>query len=111
MADGISIPGRRHPRRMRLVHAHLAELMIRKVNDCDFVRRLDHLYAEVPKDVRYSSRPTLVGWGWINRSGQRDFTVIFHDFCGFWLQDRIGIIADKLTPVATPVLRPATHAR
>ena len=33
MADGIPIPGRRHLRRMRLVHAHIADLMIVDVEE------------------------------------------------------------------------------
>jgi len=38
MADGIPMPGRRHLRRMRLVHAHAADFMILVEKHHDLVR-------------------------------------------------------------------------
>jgi hypothetical protein len=40
MPDGIPVPRRRHVRRVRLVHAHLAEFMIPEVKESYLVRLL-----------------------------------------------------------------------
>jgi hypothetical protein len=58
MADGIPIPGRRHPCRMRLVHAHLTELMIEGVKEGDLVRLLEQLHSIIGKNKRHSFGPT-----------------------------------------------------
>jgi hypothetical protein len=38
MADGIPIPGRRHARRLRLIHAHVADFMIVGIQQGDLAR-------------------------------------------------------------------------
>jgi hypothetical protein len=60
MPDGIPIPGRRHVRRMRLVHAHMTDFMIIGIQNGDLVRALDHLHSNVPENKRQASGPTLV---------------------------------------------------
>jgi hypothetical protein len=47
--------------RMRHVHAHAAQLMVRKVQQSDFVLLLSYLYAELNTQCERSwFRPTLV---------------------------------------------------
>src|SRR6266550_720296 len=79
MADGVAIPGRPYARRMRLVHAHIADLMIVRIDDGDLVRSLEHLHSNVPKNKGHSSGPTLIARSRIWHSGQRDFAMSLHD--------------------------------
>ena len=60
MADRISVHGWNDFFRMRLVHPHLAEVIIVLVDDGDFVRLLQQLDVEVPKDVGHGILETLV---------------------------------------------------
>ena len=79
MADGVAIPGRRYARRMRLVHAHIADFMIVRIDDGDPIRFLQHLHSNVPKNKGHSSGPTLIARSRIGHAGQRDFAVFLHD--------------------------------
>src|SRR5215467_10173305 len=63
MADRISIPGWRHIRRMRLVQAHLAELMIKGIKNGDFGRSLENLHSKICNNERHLLGPTLVARG------------------------------------------------
>src|SRR5712671_2891972 len=58
--DGIAIPGRRHLGRMRLVQAHVTNLMIVVIEDDDPVWVLQDLDGTTRKNKRHPSRPTLV---------------------------------------------------
>jgi hypothetical protein len=49
-----------HLRRMRLVHAHLAEFKPRVVKDGDLIRLLEYLDSKVPKKL-VLDRPTMPG--------------------------------------------------
>src|SRR5207342_345882 len=80
MADGITIPRWLYLRRMRLIQANVTDFVVKGVKYGDFVLLLEHLHAEVPENVRYTSGPTLVAWCRVGRSGQRDFTVFSHNF-------------------------------
>ena len=43
MAHGIAVPGRGHLSRMRLIQAHVTDLMIVAIQYDDLIRRLQHL--------------------------------------------------------------------
>jgi hypothetical protein len=47
VADRIALPGRRHVRRVRLVHAHLTKLISVRIKDRDLVRLLDKLHRAI----------------------------------------------------------------
>jgi hypothetical protein len=60
-ADRVSMPTRLEMRRMGRVHAEVADLMVGKVQNEDFIFSLEHLHAEFNgEDERYGLRPTLV---------------------------------------------------
>jgi hypothetical protein len=59
VADRISLPARRHVRRMGLVQAYVADLVIVGVENREFVRLLEHLHSNIPKNERY---PTGQDW-------------------------------------------------
>src|SRR5262249_32145872 len=105
MANRISIPGWRHIRRMRLVQAHLAELMIKRIKDRDFVHLLENLHSKICNKERYLFGPTLVARGGVALTGQRHVTELLHDVRGPRLQDRIVEIADQLGAIASAGLR------
>src|SRR3981189_669547 len=103
MAHGIAVPGRGHLRRMRLVQAHVADLMIVAIKDGDLVRLLQQLRWAVCENERHPSRTTLVARVRIAYALQPEFTVPFHDLRCLRPQDRIGVIAGKLEDVASAV--------
>src|SRR6516164_4130659 len=70
MANGISIPGWRHMRRMRLVQAHLAELMIERIKDRDLIGLLEQVHSIIDENEWHLLGPTLVARGWIGLAGQ-----------------------------------------
>src|SRR5262249_32666305 len=113
VAHGIAVPGRGHLRRMRLVQAHAADLMIVAIKDGDLVRLLDELRWAIGKNERHPCRPTLVARVRIADAIEAEFTVPFHDLHGLRLQDRIGVIAGKLEDVAGAVraARPVDQRR
>jgi hypothetical protein len=85
---------------MRLVHPHLAELMIEGVKDGDFVRPLEHLLSTVYRNEGHAFGPTLVARGRKALTGQRNLAELLQDFRRPELQDRIGVIADQLVAIA-----------
>src|SRR5882672_12591559 len=103
MAHGIAVPGRGHLRRMRLVQAHVADLMIVAIKDGDLVRLLQQLRWAIRKNERHPCRPTLVARVRIAYAIEPEFTVPFHDLHRLRFQDRIGVVAGKLEDVAGAV--------
>src|SRR6202011_1411336 len=85
---------------MRLIHAHLAELMIVVIEDGDPVRLLEDADFKVPKNIRHWLLLTLVVRVRKGPPGQRDFAALLDDLRGLGFQDRIGLIADQLVEVA-----------
>ena len=69
MTHGIAIPGRRHLSRMRLVQAHVTNLMIVVIEDDDLVGLLQDLDGTTRKNKRHPSRPTLVARAWKAHTG------------------------------------------
>src|SRR5258708_19455589 len=59
MADGISVYGRNHLCGMRLIHPHLAEIIIVLVDDGDLSGLLQQLDIEVPKNIGHRVLETL----------------------------------------------------
>jgi hypothetical protein len=100
---GIAVPGRLHLCRMRLVHAHLAELMIVGIQDKDLVRGLYYLRWAFRKIERWPSRPTLVARVRVADAIDPEFSVLFNDLRRLGLQDRVRIIAVKLEDIAGAV--------
>jgi hypothetical protein len=111
MADGIPIPGRRHRRGVRGIHAHMAQFMALAVDHQDVVRPLEDLQQEVPKNVGHPTGPTLVARSRIPSAGQRNVAVLLHDCGCLGLQNRVGVIADQLVEVghAVGAARPVRH--
>src|SRR6516164_6030883 len=72
MSNRIAIPGRRHLCRMRLVHTHLAKLMIEGVKEGDFFWLLKHLHSKIRENEGHSFWPTLVAWSRIALTSQRN---------------------------------------
>ena len=65
---------------------------------------LNHLDADVPKNERHASRPTLVARGRIGQhAGERYVPVLLYHISRLGFQDRIGVIADQLVVVAAAV--------
>src|SRR5437016_484976 len=83
---------------MLRVHAHLAELMIHLIGDGDFVRLLEHLHSK-RKHEGYPVGPALVARIVKAKVSYRHFTELLHDRRRLGLQDRIGVISDKLKDV------------
>ena len=82
------------PRRMRLVHAHLTDLMIVAIKDGDLVRLLQQLRRAFVK-----TKGTPPGQHWLRGFGSPmpllpEFSVLLHDLRRLRLQDRIGVIAE-----------------
>ena len=95
---------------MRLVQAHLAELMIEGVKDRDLVGPLEQVHSIIDKNEWHLLGPTLVARGRIALPGQRNLAEPLHHFCRPGLQDRIGVIADQLVDTANAGLRASpTH--
>ena len=67
------------------------------------MRLPDNLDSDIPKYERYPAGPTLIARKRGRYPGQLDIAVHFHSLCGFRLQDRIGVIADKLIEVGSAV--------
>ena len=113
VAHGVAVPGRGHLCRMRLVHAHMADLMIVGIKDGDLVRLLHQLRWAIRKNERHAFGPTLVARVRIAYAVQPEFSVLFHDLRRLRLQDRIGVIAVKLEDVAGAVraARPVDQRR
>jgi hypothetical protein len=57
------------------------------------------------KNKRHTSRPTLVARARKAHADQRHFAELLYDFRSPRLQDRIGVIADKLKEIAHAVFR------
>jgi hypothetical protein len=74
--------------------------MIVGIKDGDPVRLLDHLHADVDKDVRQPSGPALVARDRSGDAAQLDFAVSLYGLRRFGLQDRIAVVADKLEEAA-----------
>jgi hypothetical protein len=55
MANGIAKPGRLHLRRMRLVHAHVADFVIIVT-----VRLLEHLHSKVHKNEGHGQKTEIL---------------------------------------------------
>ena len=64
---------------MRLVHAHVTDLMIVAVKDDDLLRLLNRHRCAARKSERYATGPTLVARSRIAFALERDFAVAFHD--------------------------------
>jgi hypothetical protein len=79
---------------------HMSDFMILIVKDRDLVRLLEHQHSRICKDEGHSFRPALIAWARIAHTRQRHFSMLLHNFRGRWLQDRVGIIADKPHRVA-----------
>jgi hypothetical protein len=111
MANGITVPGRRHRRGMRGIHAHMADFMIVRIDDDDLVRLLDQLHADIPNDKRDASRPTLPARARGRHPARFDLAELPDELRCLWLQDRVGVIADKPIEVAgaAPVARAVRH--
>ena len=92
-------------RGVRLVQAHLAELMIEGIEDGDPVGLLEQLHSIIDENEWHLLGPALVARGRIVLAGQRALAEPLHDFGGPRLQDRIGIIADQLVDAADAGLR------
>src|SRR5258708_39115267 len=103
MGVGMSVPARRQGRWMRLVQAYMTALMIIGVGNRDFVRLLEHLYSDIPKNEWYPAGPTLITRGRIGHAAQSDFAGFFHHLRCFGLQNRIGVITDQLVVIAHAV--------
>src|SRR5258706_15122070 len=95
---------------MRLVHPYVANLMIMKIKNRDLLPLLQHLHSKRPKNIGDTSGPALVAGGWIAHAAEREFAALLHDLRGLAIQNRIGVIADKLVVVAHSVdARPVCH--
>src|ERR1700686_750253 len=70
MAHGIPVPGWRHLRGMRLVHAHTPNFMIFVVKHCDLVGLLQQCHCRVRENKGHPFRPALVAWTWIAHARQ-----------------------------------------
>ena len=90
---------------MRLVHAHVPDLVVIGIEDRDPVRPLQHLHADVPQDKWHAAGPALVARRRIGHAGRRDFTVLSDDIRSVRLEDRVRIVADELVVVAAPLRR------
>src|ERR1700676_5189330 len=90
-------------RHVRLVHAHLAELMIMMIKDDCPVRLLEHLDLEVPEDIRYRLLQTLVVRVGKTPAGQGYLAAPLDDLRSLRLQDWIGVVADQLVEVARAI--------
>jgi hypothetical protein len=64
---------------------------------------LDDLDAGVPKYEWDPAGPTLIARKRGRYPDQLDIAVLFHGLCGFGLQDRISVIADKLIEIGRAV--------
>src|SRR5712671_3356988 len=69
----------------------------------DLVRQLQHLHGHMLEKKWYGFGPALIGGTGISHAGEREFALLLHDFGGPWLQDRIGVVADKFAVIAWPV--------
>jgi hypothetical protein len=96
---------------MLLVQAHLAELMVERVEDRHFVRTLHDLHAEICENERHLLGPALVPRRWIAFASPRNLAGLPHHLGRPRLQDRIGMIAHQLAAVADPGLRSRDDAR
>src|SRR5207253_7594520 len=105
MANGIAKPGRRHVDGMRRVQAHMADLMIVVIKNGNLVRLLQDQDGATCKHEWHPSRPTLVARARKSNASERHFAELLHDLRCLRLQDRIGVIADKLEEIADAVLR------
>jgi hypothetical protein len=76
---------------MRLVQAHVADLMIIGIKDGDLVRLLQQLRWAIRENERHPCGPTLVARVRIAYPLQPEFTVPFYDLRRLGLQDRIGV--------------------
>src|ERR1700686_5370009 len=74
--------------------------MIVVIKDVDLVRLRQDLDCTARKNKRHTSGPTLVARAREAHSGQRYFAELLDDLRRPRLQDRIGVIADKLEEVA-----------
>src|SRR5215471_11570240 len=102
-AHGIAVPGRFHLCGMRLVHAHVADLMIVSIKDDDLVRQLHQLRWAIRKNERHPYGPTLVARVRIAYALQPKLSVAFHDLRRLGLEDWVGVIAGKLEDIAGAV--------
>ena len=100
MADGISIPRRCDLCRMRLVHPHMANLVIFVIEEGNLAGLLEYLDCRGGKNEGYPAGPTLVARRRIADAGQRHFAVLLDDVRRLRLQDRVAVVADKLAVVA-----------
>src|ERR1700719_1347087 len=96
---------------MRLVHAHVADLMIVPIKDGDLVRLLEHLHSPIPKNVGHGFGPTLVARGRSAHAASLPFAVLPAHFRRRGFQDRIGVIADQVVGIALPAwqAQPVRH--
>jgi hypothetical protein len=112
MPDGMPVPGRRRLCRMRLVYTHVADFMIVRIENRDLMRLLEHLHSKVSENERHALGPTLVARSRIGHAGLRYLAVLLHGFRRMALQDRIGVIADRLIGAAHAVpARPVSLGR
>src|SRR5262245_52219556 len=94
---------------MRLIHADVTELIA--VKDDDLVRLLEHPHCNYPKNIGHGFGPTLVGRGRRAHAAYLHFAMLLDEFRRLGLQDRIGIIADKLPGIAYAPLWPAAQTQ
>src|SRR3984957_8215391 len=80
--------------------------MIVAIKYGDLVRCLQQHRWALGKDERPTRGPTLIARVRVADALEPEFSVLFHDLHRLRLQDRIGMVSDKLEDVAGPV-RPA----
>ena len=98
--------------RMRLVQAHMADLVIVVIKNRDLVRLLENLYPSINKHEGQSFRPTLVAGVGSGGTAYLDFAVLFYCLGSLRLQDGIAVIANDPTAVAGAAhYRPRTRKR
>src|ERR1700680_1277950 len=83
---------------MLRTHAHVADLMIDLIYQGDLIGLLEHLHAN-RKNEGYPVGPTLVARIVKAKVSYRHFAELLHDRRRLGLQDRIGVISDKLEDV------------
>src|SRR5207302_3078541 len=106
MTDRISVPGRCHFCRMRLVQADMTDLWAAPIDDECLIRLLQHHQSVVGEFEGYSPRPTLVARRRIAEMRQRHFPKFLDRCRGLRLENRISVIANQLHVVTDAALPP-----